>query len=53
MKVLDYLKHRKAIIGMMQYSLAEVDSYKYLTKTEKNHITSEIEFKKIKKLINQ
>jgi hypothetical protein len=51
MNLINYIRYKKEILGILKYSFEEVKDYKYLTKTEKKIITNEKDFFLIKSML--
>ena len=51
MDLINYIRYKKEILGILKYSFEEVTDYKYLTKSEKKIITNEKDFKLIKSIL--
>lgn len=50
LQLIKLIKYRKQIIGLLRYSLGEVHEYKYLTKKEKEIVTTPKVFHDLKAL---
>lgn len=51
MNLINYIRYRKEILGILKYSFEEVTEYKYLTKSEKKIITNKKDFYIIKSML--